>query len=54
MNTNAIRFAAGFIAGIFDGLGMIRSRNRILDCVAHTGATMDGFDRAADLFLGDR
>lgn len=47
---NALRYTIGFIAGIFDGLGMIRTRNRILRSVCYDGSTANGFDLSADWF----
>jgi hypothetical protein len=51
MTMNTLRYSTGFIAGVFDGLGMIQARNRILSFVRRNGATGDGFDAAADLFV---
>ncbi|MDF3208384.1 MULTISPECIES: hypothetical protein [Mesorhizobium] len=47
---SALRFCIGFAAGILDGFGTIRARDRILRLVRYDGATMNGFDRAADMF----
>lgn len=44
------RYSAGFVAGIFDHLGWLQVRNRVLRLVRYDGSTMNGFDRAVDLF----
>lgn len=47
---NALRYAVGFIAGILDGFGTVRIRDRVLRLVRYDASTLNGFDRAADLF----
>lgn len=55
---NALRFATGFAAGAFDGLGWIGARDALWRCIKPTGRAVDGFDMSADWFvrrhLGDR
>jgi hypothetical protein len=45
-----LRYSAGFVAGVLDHFGLIDVRNRVLRLVRYDGSTMNGFDRAIDLF----
>lgn len=51
---NALRYCIGFAAGILDRFGTVRARDRILQMVRYDASTLNGFDRAADLFTVGR
>lgn len=50
----ALRYCIGFLAGILDGFGAVRIRDRVLRLVRYDASTLNGFDRAADLFAAGR
>ncbi len=51
---SALRYCIGFAAGIIDRFGTMHARDRILRLVRYDASTLNGFDRAADLFTPGR